>query len=94
MTVIHVTSPLKILSPYLETSEGVKDNSSEQETHDGDDAAHVGDDGEGEVVWVAQGRGVDVHQHGEVSEVVALTNRMCGVVAKNPTSFFRPGAET
>lgn len=72
----------------------MKDNSSEQETHDGDDAAHVGDDGEGEVVRVVQGGGVDVHQNGEVGEMVTLTYRMGGVVAEDPTALLRPGAET
>ncbi|MPC66572.1 hypothetical protein E2C01_060721 [Portunus trituberculatus] len=88
---IHATSPF---TAYLETPEGVKDNGGQQQTHDGDDAAHVGDDGQGEVVRVTQGRGVDVHQHGEVGEVVTLTYRMGGVVAQDATPFLRPGAET
>lgn len=72
----------------------MKDDGGEEETHDGDDAAHVGDDGEGEVVWVAHGRGVDVHQNGEVGEVIALAYRVRRVVSKDAAALLRPRAET
>lgn len=70
----------------------MKDNSSEKETDDGDNAADVGDDGEGELVRVGQRGGVHVHQHGEVGEVVALTHGVRGVVAQHPAPLLRPRA--
>lgn len=72
----------------------MEDNGGEEETDDGDDAAHVGYDGEGEVMRVAQRRGVNVHQHGEVREVIALTYRVGRVVAKDTAAFLRPRTET
>lgn len=72
----------------------MKDDGGEEETHDGNDAAHVGDDGEGEVVRVAQGRRVDVHQNSEVGEVIALTYRVGCVVPEHAAALLRPRAET
>lgn len=75
---------------YLEASEDVEDEYGEDEADDGDDAADVCDDGEREAVCGREGRGVEVHQHSEVGEVLALAADVGDVATHDAAALLRP----
>jgi len=76
------------LSLYLKSLEQLEGEDRQNEAHDRHDAADVRNDAQGSLVdWGQQSR-MDVHQHGEVGQVVAFAHCVSVVGRVDAATFF------
>ena len=79
-------------SAHLESFEKVEDHDGQEEADDGHHAARVGDERQSEVVFGSERSRVEVHEHREVGEVVAVAGEVRVVAPYHPAAFLGPGA--
>jgi len=69
----------------------LKRENSQDEADDGNDAAYIRDDLQGNLMGDVQPDGVHVHQHGEVRQVIAFAHGVSLVGLLYLASLVRPG---
>jgi hypothetical protein len=70
----------------------LKRENSQDEADDGNDAAYIRDDLQGDLMGDVQPDGVHVHQHGKVRQVIAFAHRVSLVGLLYLASLLRPCA--
>ena len=78
---------------HLESPEELEGDDGQQEADDGDATANVGDDLQRDAVRVRERRRVDVHQNGEVGQVIALAGGVRGVGCQPTAALLGPVVE-
>lgn len=70
----------------------MKRENGQDEADDGNDAAYIRDDLQGDLMGDVQPDGVHVHQHGEVRQVITFAHGVSFVGLLYLASLVRPGA--